>query len=193
MFQLSRVTRLLTCFAVLTSLGSMIVTGNPPALAAERSDDSVSLVHSFVEAWNAADADSVVDMFTPDATIEGSGGCCAAVGIDQIRPFVRARFGESYQIAWTEPDVNGEQLTMWSRVAAQDGVHNGVDLRQGGGPDDVEAERIDIVVRGDRISSLVLGTSVAAYARSQAVRWRGENGGTDALDVTTSFNSQPGH
>jgi hypothetical protein len=171
------------------TIGCAAFASVPPVLADE-STDRVQVMHAFVDAWNVGDVDSVVNAFSPDATIEGSDGCCAASGALQIRPFVMARFADAYQIGWAEPELSGETLVMWSRVSAQDGLNAGVDLAQGGGPDDPEAALIQATFTADKISSLHLGTSAAAMARTSALRTGVVVDRNDTYAVSTAPSAQ---
>jgi hypothetical protein len=188
MIRMHMILRAWACLVVTASVGGMLLTSTPRALAADGSSDSVVAMHAFVDAWNEADLDSVLDQFTADATIEGSGGCCAAIGTDQIAPFLSARFADSYHIGWSEPEVSGDRVIMWSRISANDGLDEQVDLTQNGGPDDPQSAPIEAILRDGKISSLHLGTSPAALARASARRTAGE---LAASDATLQLTPQP--
>ena len=168
---------LIAVSALAGSVAFLLLPAQAAQVAAQR-ENATALVRSFGSAWNAHQLDAVLAAFAPRATIEDEFGCCAAQGLDQIRPFLQARFAEDHRIAWGEPQVKGDTLTFLSRILAQDGLNSGVTLTTGGGPDDPEAAPIRVVVVDDKIATLHLGLSKAAIDRAQKDR-EGHQAGQD--------------
>lgn len=180
---------LIAVSALAGSVAFLFVPAQAAQVAAQQAN-ARALVRSFSGAWNAHRLDAVLGAFAPQATIEDEFGCCAAQGLDQIRPFLQARFAEDHQIAWGEPQVKGDTLTFLSRILARDGLNNGVTLTTGGGPDDPEAAPIRVVVVGDKIAMLHLGISRAAIDRAQKDR-QGREGGQDQVRQPVRDQRQP--
>ena len=147
---------------------------------AARQADAVTVTRSFVNARNAQALDATLASFASDAKMQGGDVCCAAQGIDQIRPFVMARFAEEHQIGWTNPHVDGDTLTFVARIFARDGLDDNVSLTGAASPNDPEAAPIEVTVAGSKVTFLRPGISQAALQRAKANRaksgyWRKRN------------------
>lgn len=130
---------------------------------------AVQVAQGLVTAWNSQSLDASLAAFAPDAKIQGGDVCCAAVGTDQIRPFLQARFAEKYQIGWTNPQAQGNSLMFLSHIVAHDGIA-GTSVGGTAGPGDPEASPIQVTVADGKVTLLQLGLSQGALERAKASR-----------------------
>jgi hypothetical protein len=150
--------------------------GAAEASQSAQNQSAVALVQSLGVTWNRHDLEATLGHFAADATIQGGTVCCAARGVEEIRPFLHGRFAEDHQIAWGTPKVEGNKLAFVSRAFARDGLHDQVDLRGGGQAGDREAAGVRVEVQDGKVKSLVLELSEAARGRAQAAREKSDAG-----------------